>query len=97
MQYRRAIIPGGTFVFTLVTDRRRPILASDESTDVLRNAFRTVRQLRPFGSRFGRFVKAGVYASDGGAPQCALKAPDMSRADDAMSGYAALSRSTGLS
>ena len=48
MQYRRAIVPGGTFFFTLVTDRRRPILASDEAVDALRNAFRSVRQSRPF-------------------------------------------------
>jgi len=48
MQYRRAIVPGGTFFFTLVTDRRRPILASDEAVNVLRNAFRSVRQSRPF-------------------------------------------------
>lgn len=48
MHYRRAIVPGGTFFFTLVTDRRRPILASDEAVAVLRNAFRSVRQSRPF-------------------------------------------------
>lgn len=48
MQYRRAIVPGGTFFFTVVTDRRRPILASGDAVDVLRNAFRSVRQLRPF-------------------------------------------------
>ena len=48
MQYRRAIVPGGTFFFTLVTDRRRPILALDEAVGVLRHAFRSVRQLRPF-------------------------------------------------
>ena len=48
MQYRRAIVPGGTFFFTVVMDRRRPILASGEAADVLRNAFRSVRQLRLF-------------------------------------------------
>ena len=48
MHYRRAIAPGGTFFFTLVTDRRRPVLASDAAMDVLRNAFRSVRQSRPF-------------------------------------------------
>ena len=48
MHYRRAIVPGGTFFFTLVTDHRRPILASAEAVDVLRNAFRSVRQSRPF-------------------------------------------------
>jgi putative transposase len=48
MQYRCAIVSGGTAFFTLVTDRRRPVLASYEAVDVLRNAFRSVRQLRPF-------------------------------------------------
>ena len=48
MQYRRAIVSGGTFLFTPVTDRRRPILASDEAVDILRHAFRSVRQSRPF-------------------------------------------------
>ena len=48
MRYRRAIVPGGAFFFTLETDRRRPILASDEAVDILRNVFRSVRQSRPF-------------------------------------------------
>jgi len=48
MQYRRAFTPGGTFFFTVVTEGRRPILASAEAVEVLRNAFRVVRQSRPF-------------------------------------------------
>ncbi len=48
MQYRRAFTPGGTFFFTVVTEGRRPILASAEAVGVLRNAFRVVRQSRPF-------------------------------------------------
>ena len=48
MHYRRAIVPGGTFFFTLVTYRRRPILASDEAIGALRDAFRSVRHSRPF-------------------------------------------------
>ncbi len=48
MQYRRAIAPGGTLFFTVVTDRRRPILASAEAVDALREAFRSVRRSRPF-------------------------------------------------
>lgn len=47
MQYRRAFTPGGTFFFTVVTEWRRPILASAEAVEVLRNAFRVVRQSRP--------------------------------------------------
>ena len=45
MRYLRAFIPGGAFFFTVVTERRRPLLASVE---VLRMAMRAVRATRPF-------------------------------------------------
>ena len=48
MHYRRALTPGGSFFFTLVTDQRRPIFTSTETVEILRNAFRTVRASRPF-------------------------------------------------
>ena len=48
MQCRRAIVPGGTFFFMLVMDRRRPVLNSDETIDVLRNAFRSICKSRSF-------------------------------------------------
>ena len=48
MKYRRAFIPGGSFFFTVVTEIRRPLLASPESVEVLRSAFRAVRSTRPF-------------------------------------------------
>ena len=48
MQCRRAIVPGDTFIFTLVTDLRHPVLDSDEAIDVLRNAFRSVCKSRSF-------------------------------------------------
>lgn len=48
MQYRRAFIPGGSWFFTVVTDQRRPILTSPAAVDTLREAFRTVRNKRPF-------------------------------------------------
>lgn len=48
MKYRRAFIPGGSYFFTVVTDRRRPLLATPPAIDLLRNAFRTVRTARPF-------------------------------------------------
>jgi putative transposase len=48
MRYRRAFVEGGSFFFTLVTEKRRPIFASDEAVDVLRNAFRSVREKSPF-------------------------------------------------
>ncbi len=48
MRYRRAFLPGGSFFFTLVMEGRRPIFASAEAVDVLRDAFRSVRSSRPF-------------------------------------------------
>ena len=48
MKYRRAFLPGGSFFFTLVMEGRRPIFASAEAVDVLREAFRSVRLSRPF-------------------------------------------------
>ena len=48
MRYRRAYQPGGSFFFTVVTARRRPIFSSATAVDVLRDAFRAVRQKRPF-------------------------------------------------
>jgi REP-associated tyrosine transposase len=48
MRYRRAFVPGGSFFFTLVMEGRRPVFASAETVDVLREAFRSVRSTRPF-------------------------------------------------
>lgn len=48
MRYRRAFNPGGSFFFTVVTERRRPLLASADSVELLREAFRRVRSKRPF-------------------------------------------------
>ena len=48
MQYRRAFLPGATYFFTLVTERRRPILATAAAVEILRAAFRAVRKTRPF-------------------------------------------------
>ena len=46
--YRRNYAPGGTFFFTAVTHRRRPILATPLARDCLRSALKAVRQERPF-------------------------------------------------
>ena len=46
--YRRVFVPGGTYFFTLVTWKRRPLLASEDRVDLLRDAFRHVRKTRPF-------------------------------------------------
>lgn len=48
MRYRRAFVPGGSWFFTVVTERRKPVLASPETVEVLREAFRRVREKRPF-------------------------------------------------
>ncbi len=46
--YRRAPIAGGTFFFTVVTYRRRPILTDPQVRSALRNAVALVRQEQPF-------------------------------------------------
>jgi len=48
MQYRRALIPGGRYFFTLVTERRRKIFIDDVQVERLRQAFRQVMRKRPF-------------------------------------------------
>jgi putative transposase len=46
--YRRAKASGGTFFFTVVTYRRRPILDHRESRVALRDVIEDVRQWHPF-------------------------------------------------
>ncbi len=48
MQYRRAKIPGASYFFTLVTAQRQKLFADLENVNLLREAFRHVRQKRPF-------------------------------------------------
>jgi putative transposase len=48
MKYRRTFIPGGSFFFTVVTEKRRPLFTSAEAVATLRMAFRVVRSTRPF-------------------------------------------------
>ncbi len=48
MHYRRLKTPGATYFFTVVTYRRRPVLCEPESIALLREAFKTVKQQRPF-------------------------------------------------
>ena len=47
-RYRRAYLPGGCFFFTVVTFQRRRIFDDPSSVNLLREAFRHVRQHRPF-------------------------------------------------
>jgi putative transposase len=47
-QYIRAFIPGGTFIFTLVSDRRRPFLTGPMARDALHRAFVETRDKYPF-------------------------------------------------
>ena len=48
MQYRRERTKGGTYFFTVVTDRRRRFLCQPGNVELLRNALRYVTQRRPF-------------------------------------------------
>ena len=48
MRYRRSKTPGATYFFTVVTYRRRSILCEPDSIALLREAFKTVKQQRPF-------------------------------------------------
>ncbi len=46
--YRRCYVLGGSFFFTVVTERRAAILRNDLSRDLLRGAFRACWQRWPF-------------------------------------------------
>jgi putative transposase len=46
--YRRAYVPGGTFFFTVVTERRAKILCGTSARACLRRAFRNCRERWPF-------------------------------------------------
>ena len=46
--YRRNYLPGGTYFFTVVTYRRRPILTSDLARDCLHRAIDVIRAKLPF-------------------------------------------------
>jgi len=46
--YRRAIVPGGSFFFTVVSRQRRPVLCHPEIRTALRAAITTVRETHPF-------------------------------------------------
>jgi putative transposase len=46
--YRRTRVPGGSFFFTVVTERRQRILTEDAVRLALREAIQAVRRARPF-------------------------------------------------
>ena len=46
--WRRAIVPGGTFFFTVVADQRRPIFASEPARTILGNVIRESQSTHPF-------------------------------------------------
>jgi putative transposase len=48
MRYRRDWRPGGTYFFTVVTHRRRPILTCEPTITILRRAVAEVRRAHPF-------------------------------------------------
>jgi putative transposase len=45
--YRRVYVPGGSYFFTVVTERRARILGNDLTRDLLRAAFRDCLQRWP--------------------------------------------------
>lgn len=47
-EYRRAFVPGGTFFFTVVTERRMPLFQKAGARSLLRHAFRDTRTRWPF-------------------------------------------------
>jgi putative transposase len=47
-EYRRAIISGGTYFFTVVTQDRLPVLTCEEVRQALRDGIQEVRQSLPF-------------------------------------------------
>ncbi len=47
-EYRRNLVPGGTFFLTLVSYGRRPILTTDHGRAFLRTAINDVKQCHPF-------------------------------------------------
>ncbi len=46
--YRRNYVAGGTYFFTVVTEKRRPILDTDLARKCLREAFLHCKQESPF-------------------------------------------------
>ena len=47
-RYRRADVPGGSYFFTVVAERREPILTAPALRAALRESVETVRSTRPF-------------------------------------------------
>lgn len=47
-RYRRAAVPGASYFFTVVTERRQPILTDPAVRSALREAIVLVRQTLPF-------------------------------------------------
>lgn len=48
MQYRRVFVPGGSYFFTLVTERRRQLFIDEATVNLLRQGFRQVKLKRQF-------------------------------------------------
>jgi len=48
MQYRRAIAPGATYFFTVVTYDRQRFFAESDAIALLRESFHSVKQRHPF-------------------------------------------------
>ncbi|MGD7036891.1 hypothetical protein [Methylotuvimicrobium buryatense] len=47
MRYRRVYINAGSYLFTVVTEKRRKLFADEDNVKLLRTAFKKVMQKRP--------------------------------------------------
>ena len=47
-EYRRALVPGGVYFFTVVTHRRQPLFSTLRNVNLLRTALRRVMSRHPF-------------------------------------------------
>ncbi len=48
MEYRRSLVNGGQYFFTVVTYKREAVLTQSDNIDILRQAFRTTQKRHPF-------------------------------------------------
>jgi putative transposase len=46
--YRRLYVKGGTYFFTVVTQKRRPIFSEGKNIQILGDVLRSVKEIRPF-------------------------------------------------
>lgn len=63
-RYRRARVPGGTYFFTVATERRQPLLIHTDVRTALRKAIVHVRETLPFRMMAGFCCRIICMPSD---------------------------------